>query len=67
LRWWIVSGSSGVKVKSAASPDRAACSQKMTRHDVYVTMMPPMKGPSAGPMSVPDRNQPSAVARSVGG
>jgi len=62
----MVSGRSGVKVKTAASPASPVCSQKMTRHDVYVTMMPPMNGPSAGPMSVPDRNQPRAVARSVG-
>lgn len=26
----------------------------------------PMKGPNAGPISVPDRNQPIAVPRSVG-
>lgn len=29
-------------------------------------MMPPMKGPNAGPIRVPLRNQPIAVARSVG-
>lgn len=28
--------------------------------------MPPMTGPKAGPIKVPDRNQPMAVARSVG-
>lgn len=38
----------------------------MTRQDLNVTIIPPMNGPTAGPMSVPDRNQPIAVARSVG-
>ena len=38
----------------------------MTRHDLKVTMIPPIKGPSAGPINVPDKNQPIAVARSVG-
>ncbi len=49
-----------------ASPERPVCSQKMTRQEVYVTMMPPMKGPKAGPINVPERNHPIAVARSVG-
>lgn len=31
-----------------------------------MTMIPPMKGPNAGPMRVPDKNHPMAVARSVG-
>jgi hypothetical protein len=29
-------------------------------------MIPPRNGPSAGPIRVPERNQPMAVARSVG-
>ena len=48
-----------------AVPARALCSQKMTVQWRKVTIMPPMNGPSAGPMSVPLRNQPRAVARSV--
>lgn len=31
-----------------------------------MTMIPPMNGPNAGPIKVPDKNQPMAVARSVG-
>jgi len=38
----------------------------MTRQDRKVTMIPPRNGPSAGPIRVPERNQPMAVARSVG-
>ena len=38
----------------------------MTRHEVKVTIIPPITGPSAGPINVPDRNQPITVARSVG-
>lgn len=34
----------------AASP---VCSQKMTRHDVYVTIIPPRRGPMVGPIRVP--------------
>src|SRR5271154_1267044 len=49
-----------------ARPPSAACSQKMTRQDLNVTIMPPIKGPKAGPMRVPDKNQPRAVARAVG-
>lgn len=30
-------------------------------------MTPPMKGPNAGPTKVPDKYQPMAVARCVGG
>jgi hypothetical protein len=29
-------------------------------------MIPPMNGPNAGPIKVPERNHPMAVARSVG-
>jgi hypothetical protein len=38
----------------------------MTRQDLKVTMIPPRNGPKAGPIRVPERNQPMAVARSVG-
>lgn len=31
-----------------------------------MTIMPPMNGPRAGPISVPERNHPMAVPRSVG-
>ena len=51
---------------TAARPPRADCNQKMSRHVRNVTMMPPTKGPKAGPMRVPDKNQLSAVARAVG-
>jgi len=53
------------KQKRVAAPARAVCSQKMSRQERNVTIMPPMKGPRAGPMRVPLRNQPRAVARSV--
>lgn len=49
-----------------ATPASAVCRKKITRQDWKVTMMPPMKGPNAGPIRVPDRNHPMAVARSVG-
>jgi len=51
--------------KMVAAPASAVCSQKISRQLRNVTMMPPMKGPSAGPTSVPDRKRPRAVARSV--
>jgi hypothetical protein len=61
---WMVSGWRK-KQNSVAAPAKAVCSQKMSRHVRKVTMMPPMKGPRAGPISVPLRNHPSAVALSV--
>ena len=62
---WIVSGCRK-KQHSVAAPASAVCSQKMSRQERKVTIIPPMKGPRAGPIKVPERNQPSAVARSVG-
>ncbi len=69
------------KHKTTAVPAKAVCSQKMSRQDRNVTMIPPMKGPfsisitayrkniayspRAGPINVPDMNQPNAVPRSV--
>lgn len=47
-------------------PASAVCSQKMERHEEYVTITPPRNGPNAGPIRVPERNQPIAVPRSVG-
>jgi hypothetical protein len=77
---WMVSGCRK-KQRSAAAPARAVCSQKMSRQLRNVTIMPPMNGPgqckqiarhlecvhqpNAGPIRVPDKNHPSAVARSV--
>jgi hypothetical protein len=53
------------KHRMVAVPARAVCSQKMSRQLRKVTIMPPMKGPRAGPTSVPLRKKPRAVARSV--
>jgi len=54
------------KAPIQAQPARADWSQKMTRQERYVTMIPPIRGPRAGPMRVPERNQPVAVPRSTG-
>lgn len=62
---WIVSGSKKYAPMSA-TPAKAVCRKKITRQDWNVTMIPPMKGPNAGPIKVPERNHPIAVARSVG-
>jgi hypothetical protein len=38
----------------------------MTHHDLIVTIIPHVKGPSAGPTNIPDENHLVLVARSVG-
>lgn len=35
------------------TPARAVCNQKITRHEVYVTMTPPTRGPMVGPIKAP--------------
>jgi hypothetical protein len=54
------------KVINMPVPDSAVWSQKIVLHSENVTMIPPMKGPNAGPINVPDRNHPIAVPRSTG-
>ena len=62
--WWIVSGRKK-KIRRHPAPASAVCSQKITRQLRNVTITPPIRGPKAGPISVPLRNQPRAVDRWV--
>lgn len=52
-------------INAKAIPPIIACIQKITLQDVSVTVAPPISGPRAGPMTVPHRNHPNDVARSV--
>jgi len=61
----MVSGSKKT-TSTVARPPSALCNQKISRHDRNVTIMPPIKGPNAGPTRVPEKNHPSAVPLSVG-